>query len=104
MKAPHDAPPHDGADSVEHFAEKNAISRAQAFKEISSGRLIARKVGSRTIITHEDAAKWRSSLPKAAAKKAATKKAAGTRGRSNGPPAWMQEQQRSTPTETEETK
>jgi hypothetical protein len=56
---------HDGADSVEGFAAKNAISRAQAFKEIADGRLIARKVGSRTIITHEDAAKWRRRLPKA---------------------------------------
>jgi hypothetical protein len=80
MKSPTAHLPHDGADSVERFAEKNAISRAQAFIEIASGRLIARKVGSRTIITQEDAAKWRRSLPKAATKKAATKKAAGTQG------------------------
>jgi hypothetical protein len=77
--------PHDGADSVERFAEKNAISRAQAFVEIASGRLIARKVGSRTIITQEDAAKWRKSLPKAAARKSN-----GRQGRSNPLPALMQ--------------
>jgi hypothetical protein len=83
MKA---ASPHDGADSVDRFAEKHDISRAQAFKEISEGRLVARKVGSRTIITHEDAAKWRRSLPKAAARKGN-----GTQGRSNSLQARMQE-------------
>jgi hypothetical protein len=71
MKAPHGDSPHAGADSVERFAEKHDISRAQTFKEISSGRLVARKVGSRTIITHEDAAKWRRSLPRAAARNGA---------------------------------
>ena len=55
---------HDGADSIERFAAKNAISRAQAYKEIAAGRLIARKVASRTIITREDAARWRRALPK----------------------------------------
>ena len=94
MKAPHAGSPHDGADSVDLFAKKNAISRAQAFKEISSGRLVARKVGSRTIVTHEDAAKWGRSLPRAA-----VKDAAGARGRSNSLPAWMREaERRSTPT------
>jgi hypothetical protein len=72
MKAPR-APaslPHDeqaGADSVEGFAEKHGISRSQAFKEIAAGRLIARKCGSRTLITSEDAAAWRRRLPKAKA-------------------------------------
>jgi hypothetical protein len=32
---------HDGAGTVERFAEKNAISRAQAYKEIVAGRLTA---------------------------------------------------------------
>ena len=61
---------HDGADTVERFAEKNAISRAQAWKELAAGRLIGRKVGARTIITHEDAAAWRRALPKTSAKNA----------------------------------
>jgi hypothetical protein len=52
---PHDE--RDGADSVERFAAKHAISRAQTYLEIAAGRLIARKVGSRTIITREDAAR-----------------------------------------------
>jgi hypothetical protein len=63
--SPHDE--RDGADSVERFAAKHAISRSQAYLEIAAGRLIARKVGSRTIITREDAATWRRALPKMSA-------------------------------------
>jgi hypothetical protein len=78
MKAPRRSadPPHDeqdGADSVERFAAKHAISRAQAYKEIAAGRLIARKVGSRTIIPREDAARWRRALPKMSARHAEAK-------------------------------
>jgi len=68
---PHDE--HDGADSVKRFAAKNAISRAQTYLEIAAGRLIARKVGSRTIITREDASKWRRALPKMSARHAEAK-------------------------------
>src|SRR6516165_162806 len=63
----------DGADSVQRFADKHAISRAQAYLEIARGRLIARKVGSRTIITHEDAARWRRALPKMSVRNAKAK-------------------------------
>jgi hypothetical protein len=56
---------HDGALTVARFALSHSISRAQAYKEIAAGRLTARKVGSRTIITSEDAAAWRRALPKA---------------------------------------
>ena len=51
--------------SVEVFAFRNGISRSQAFKEISTGRLIARKVGSRTIITEQAEKTWQRALPKA---------------------------------------
>jgi hypothetical protein len=61
------------ARSIERFAAKHAISRAQVYKEIAEGRLIARKVGSRTIITWEDAATWRCTLPKMSAKDAEAK-------------------------------
>jgi hypothetical protein len=87
MKAPrtstasqHEGP--DGADTVKRFAAKNAISRAQAYKEIAAGRLVARKVASRTIVTHEDAARWRRSLPKV---NGAPKKP------SDGLPPWLSE-------------
>jgi hypothetical protein len=49
---------HDGAYTVERFAAKYAISRAQAYKEIAAGRLTARKVGSRTIVRPADAEAW----------------------------------------------
>lgn len=50
--------------TVEEFAVLNRISRSQAYKEIAAGRLIARKLGARTIITAEDGQRWRESLPK----------------------------------------
>jgi hypothetical protein len=49
--------------SVEGFATAHNIGRNKVFDEISSGRLKARKVDRRTIITAEDAADWRASLP-----------------------------------------
>jgi hypothetical protein len=49
--------------SVESFAEAHDIGRNKVFEEINSGRLKARKVDRRTIITAEDAAAWRASLP-----------------------------------------
>lgn len=51
------------ADTIAEFAVKNRISRSQVYKEIAAGRLIARKVNTRTIITKEDGAAWRRSLP-----------------------------------------
>jgi hypothetical protein len=56
------------AHSVDEFARKNSISRSQIYEEIAAGRLIARKVGSRTIITREDGASWRRALPTMPAK------------------------------------
>jgi hypothetical protein len=52
------------ADPIDIWALKNGISRSQAYKEVASGRLIARKVGTRTIITKEDGAAWRRALPR----------------------------------------
>jgi hypothetical protein len=49
--------------SVEAFADAHAIGRMKVFQEIKSGRLKARKVDNRTIITSEDAAEWRANLP-----------------------------------------
>ncbi|WP_315729126.1 DNA-binding protein [Bradyrhizobium sp. SZCCHNS2015] len=48
---------------VEEIAQRNAISRTQVFMEIRGGRLNARKIGARTIITDEDEAAWLASLP-----------------------------------------
>jgi hypothetical protein len=75
---------HGGAYTVEAFAAAHGISRSQTFKEIASGRLPARKVGSRTIITSEDAAKWRRSLPRVPVNGAPKKP-------SDGLPVWLSE-------------
>jgi hypothetical protein len=50
--------------SVEVFGIRNGISRRQAFYELSSGRIEARKLGSRTIITERAERKWQDALPK----------------------------------------
>jgi hypothetical protein len=49
--------------SVDSFADAHEVGRSAVFNEIKSGRLKARKVNNRTIITAEDAADWRESLP-----------------------------------------
>jgi hypothetical protein len=72
------------AESVERFAFRNGISRSHAYKEIAAGRLIARKIGTRTVVTREDAAKWRRALPKMSGKDAPN-----TREPSNDLPAWL---------------
>ena len=51
------------ADTIQEFAARNRISRAQTYEEIRAGRLNASKVGSRTIITRENGAAWRRALP-----------------------------------------
>ncbi len=49
--------------TIESFASAHNLGRNTVLEELSSGRLKARKVKSRTIITAEDAAAWRESLP-----------------------------------------
>jgi hypothetical protein len=51
--------------SIESFAHAHEIGRTKTLELIRSGKLIARKVGARTIITAEDARLWRENLPKA---------------------------------------
>jgi hypothetical protein len=50
--------------SIDEFAHLNDIGVTTARGEIRSGRLVARKIGRRTIITPEDAKDWRDRLPK----------------------------------------
>jgi hypothetical protein len=63
---PSRSPPVDefDADTVEEFARRHRISRAQTYKEIAAGRLIASKVGTRTLILREHSAAWRQALPR----------------------------------------
>jgi hypothetical protein len=48
---------------IEEFAKRNSISRSQAYIEIRTGRLTARKLGSMTLITVEDETAWLDNLP-----------------------------------------
>jgi hypothetical protein len=50
--------------SLSEFARQNDIGLTTVRGEIKSGRLVARKIGRRTIITPEDASDWRDRLPK----------------------------------------
>ncbi|MGA7451319.1 MAG: helix-turn-helix domain-containing protein [Rhodoplanes sp.] len=49
--------------SIAQFCERFNTGRTKAYEEIKSGRLRARKVGKRTIITEDDAAYWLERLP-----------------------------------------
>ena len=53
--------------SLVNFASRHSISRSKVYAEIRAGRLIARKIGDRTIILAEDGKAWRENLPKAGA-------------------------------------
>lgn len=44
-------------------AEKVGVGRSTIFDEIKSGNLVARKVGRRTLIRHEDLVAWTAALP-----------------------------------------
>jgi hypothetical protein len=50
--------------SLNEFARQNDIGVTTVCGEIKAGRLVARKIGRRTIITPEDASDWRNRLPK----------------------------------------
>jgi len=50
--------------SPDEFADRHDVGRTTVFKEIKNGRLPARKIGQRTIITAEDEQVWLSRLPK----------------------------------------
>jgi excisionase family DNA binding protein len=50
--------------SVEEAAKAAGVGRTLLFEEIRKGRITARKVGRRTIITTEELDAWLRSLPK----------------------------------------
>lgn len=49
--------------SPRDFSRLFGIGKTKLYEEIKEGRLIARKVGSRTIILAEDARSWLRALP-----------------------------------------
>lgn len=50
--------------SPREFARRNGLGLTKTYEEIKSGRLIARKCGTRTLITLDDERSWVQSLPK----------------------------------------
>jgi hypothetical protein len=52
--------------SPRQFARRNGIGVTKTYQEIKTGRLVALKCGSRTIITVEEERAWLSRLPKLA--------------------------------------
>ena len=57
--------------SPDEFAKRYGIGRTTIFAEIKAGRLVARKIGKRTVITVQDGRAWLASLPRASQSAAA---------------------------------
>jgi len=49
--------------SIDEFCRRYGLGRTKAYEEVASGRLCARKIGRRTIITEDDAESWLRHLP-----------------------------------------
>jgi excisionase family DNA binding protein len=49
--------------TIAQFCVWAGIARSTVYKEITSGRLTARKIGHKTIIARDDAEAWFSALP-----------------------------------------
>ncbi len=50
--------------TVAQFCSWAGIARSTFYNEVASGRLIARKIGGKTIIARDDAEAWFASLPR----------------------------------------
>jgi excisionase family DNA binding protein len=53
--------------SIPQFCQRYGPGKSTAYQEIQAGRLRARKVGRRTLITLDDAERWLRDLPEFAA-------------------------------------
>jgi excisionase family DNA binding protein len=49
--------------SIAEFCERYGPGRTKTYEELKSGRLRARKIGKRTVITEDDAEDWLQRLP-----------------------------------------
>src|SRR4051794_29113655 len=49
--------------SIDSLAELTDLSRQTMYNEIKAGHLVARKIGRRTLILHQDADQWLANLP-----------------------------------------
>jgi hypothetical protein len=50
--------------TIGHLMRRHNVARSTLYLEIKAGRLIARKLRGRTIVTAEDERAWRDALPK----------------------------------------
>ena len=50
-------------DRAKRFCEQYGLGRTKTYEELKSGRLRARKIGKRTIISEDDAEDWLLRLP-----------------------------------------
>lgn len=63
-KSPAEIHPEVGTLSIDEFAVWAGICRSKVYMEIVAERLVADKVGRRTIIWKSEAERWRADLPK----------------------------------------
>nr|WP_157872645.1 DNA-binding protein [Bradyrhizobium sp. ORS 278] len=54
-----------GAMSVDEFCRWACIGKTKTYAEAKAGRLLLRKIGSKTVVLRVDAEQWLSSLPAA---------------------------------------
>jgi hypothetical protein len=52
------------AQSIDQFCRCYGVGRTMVYAQIKMGQLRARKIGKRTIITHDDAEDWLRNLPR----------------------------------------
>jgi excisionase family DNA binding protein len=55
--------------SINEFCDRFGLGRTTVYEQIKLGRLRARKIGKRTIITHEDVEAWLRNLPSVGVKR-----------------------------------
>lgn len=51
-----------GGSTISNFCARYDISRSTFYAEVQRKRLVARKIGNRTIVLNDDEAAWRDSL------------------------------------------
>lgn len=55
-----------GAMTVNEFLAWAKIGRTKFYQEVSEGRIVLRKIGTKSLIIHDDAKAWLHALPKGA--------------------------------------
>ena len=50
--------------SIPEFSQATSIGRSKIYEEIKAGKLIARKIGKRSLITLDDGQEYLASLPR----------------------------------------